>query len=73
LPVQPPQRKRAPTPRQIELVQLLADGYTVREAAVLLGMTYATARTHAQALRSRLKARSMNHAVAIGFREGWLS
>jgi LuxR family transcriptional activator of conjugal transfer of Ti plasmids len=64
---------RQPTRRQIALAQLLADGLTMREAAERLGIAHNTARTHAESFRRRAGATSMPHAVAVGFREGWLS
>lgn len=67
------ERRRVPTPAQTAIVQSLADGWTTRETAARLGVTYETVRTHAANVTRRVGATNMNHVVAIGFREGWLS
>ena len=58
------------TPRQSDVLGLLARGLTNERAAVLLGMSPLTARKHSEAARRSLGARNTAHAVAIGLREG---
>lgn len=65
-------RQRTPTPRQVEIAQLFADGYSLEAAAEHLGISWNTAKTHGQNLLVRLGVHSMGAAIAIGFREGWL-
>ena len=56
--------------RQIEVLQLIADGYSNKLIADRLGISYYTSRGHVHSLRERLGAFDMAHAVAIGFRQG---
>lgn len=53
------------TPRQQEIVELMAEGLTRREIAKALGISPETVKDHADFIRARLNARSMTHAVAI--------
>jgi len=65
-------RSEVPSPRQIEIAQLCADGYNLREVSERLGISFNTAKTHAQDLYRCVGASSMPQAVAIGIRGGWL-
>jgi len=46
------------TPRQQDVVVLLAQGYSQKEAAKALGMAYGTIRKHTLAARTRTECRS---------------
>ena len=69
----PPRGRPGPTPRQIEVVQSIANGLSMRETADALGIAVDTARTHVEDYRRRVRAVSVGHGIAIGFREGWLA
>lgn len=56
------------TPRQREVLQLIADGCSTDDAAKRLGLSTETVRTHAKATLPRLGARDRAHAVAIALR-----
>ena len=58
------------TPRELEVLALVADGYSTREIAERLWITDETVRTHVRRLLDRLHARTRAHAVAIAYREG---
>lgn len=61
------------TPRQAQMVRLIAEGLTDKEIAYRMGIAHATAQKHASNLLERLDARNRAHAVAIAFgvvREG---
>jgi DNA-binding NarL/FixJ family response regulator len=58
------------TPRQRQVLQLLADGHSTDEAARGLGLSSETVRTHTKATIRRLDARDRAHAVAIALRAG---
>jgi len=58
------------TPREREVLALIACGYTTSEIANALWITEDTVRTHVKRLLARLPARTRAHAVAIAFREG---
>jgi two-component system NarL family response regulator len=58
------------TPRQRQVLQLVADGLSTDKAAERLGVSTETVRTHSKAGIKRLQARDRSHAVAIGLRSG---
>jgi DNA-binding NarL/FixJ family response regulator len=58
------------TPRQREVLQLLADGLSTDGTAHRLGLSAETIRTHTKATIRRLDARDRAHAVAIALRSG---
>jgi DNA-binding NarL/FixJ family response regulator len=62
-----------PTERQLEILQLIADGFSNGEIARRLFITEETCKSHVRAMLGRLQARSRAEAVAIGFRRGLLS
>jgi DNA-binding NarL/FixJ family response regulator len=61
------------TARQVEVLRLLADGWSNAEIARRLAIAEETAKTHVRHLLGKLGARSRSHAVAVGFRHGLLS
>jgi DNA-binding CsgD family transcriptional regulator len=58
------------TPRELEILGLIAEGYSTKEIASALWITEETVRTHVRRLFERLEARTRAHAVAIAYREG---
>jgi len=67
-PQQPPGQE--PTPREIEVLQLISDGLVNREIGVRLFLSEETVKSHVRHLLAKLQARSRAHAVAVGFRRG---
>ncbi len=69
-------QKRRPrpalTPRQQEVLELLARGASTRRIADELGIAEDTARNHIRFLLSELGVHTRLEAVAIAFRNGWL-
>jgi DNA-binding CsgD family transcriptional regulator len=61
------------TPRQTEVLQLLAQGYETDEIARRLGIALDTARNHIRAVRRRLDAHSRLEAVLVGLRRGHIT
>lgn len=57
------------TPRQADVLGLMARGVTVRRTAVLLGISEHTVKEHARDARHNLGARNTAHAVGIALRE----
>jgi DNA-binding NarL/FixJ family response regulator len=51
------------SPREREVLQLMADGVGTREIGQRLGISYSTVRTHLRAIGAKLGARSMLNAV----------
>jgi DNA-binding CsgD family transcriptional regulator len=61
-----------PTPRQLEVLALVAAGRTRAEIARALGLSYQTVQTHCDDARRRLKAQNLPQAVAEAIVRGWL-
>jgi DNA-binding NarL/FixJ family response regulator len=51
------------SPRELEVLQLMADGVASRQIAQRLGISYSTVRTHVRSISHKLGARSMVGAV----------
>lgn len=68
-----PEGNRQLTPRQVEVLQCLAHGQNAPEAAMTLGISKTTARVHLEALKARLKARTIAHAVLLGVIRGYIN
>jgi len=58
------------TPRELEVLALVAEGYSTKEIARALWITEETVRTHVRRLLTRLGARTRAQAVAIAYRDG---
>lgn len=61
-----------PTERQMAVLWLMAEGCTRDVMARRLGISENTVRIQMSRLYERIGAKNKPHAVAIGFREGWL-
>lgn len=64
---------RKPSPRQLQVLALIADGRTNRQAAVALGLSPYTVKEHMSQVLEGLGVTSRAHAVAICMRQGWLA
>jgi len=64
-----PHPRRKVTPRELEVLALIAEGYSTREIARALWITDETVRTHVRRLLDRLEARTRAHAVSIAYRD----
>jgi DNA-binding NarL/FixJ family response regulator len=75
IPFNPPLRELAqePTMREIEVLQLVADGLVNREIGQRLFLSEETVKSHVRHLLAKLQARSRAHAVAVGFRRGLIA
>jgi DNA-binding CsgD family transcriptional regulator len=58
--------------RQLEILALVADGYTTREIAERLFISEQTVSQHVKNINRRLRARNRSHAVRIGYDRGLL-
>ena len=67
------QRANRLTPRQIEILQLMADGVPVHEIAERLRMSPYTLRTHVQNILTRLGVHTKLEALAVAIRHGKIS
>jgi DNA-binding NarL/FixJ family response regulator len=62
-----------PTARELEVLQLIADGMANREVGTKLFLSEETVKSHVRHLLAKLQARSRAHAVAVGLRRGLIS
>jgi DNA-binding CsgD family transcriptional regulator len=60
------------SPRQKEILALVAQGATDNEIALRLGLSSASVSQYMKRIRARLGACSRAHAVALGMRQGIL-
>jgi DNA-binding NarL/FixJ family response regulator len=58
------------TPREVEVLRLLADGEGNKQIAWKLGITEHTVKFHVASILNKLNAGSRTEAVAIGIRQG---
>ncbi len=65
-------RDREPTPAQLRVLSLVANGFDDREIAAMLHVTRNTVRTHIANVMTRLQAHSQAEAIATAMREGFL-
>jgi DNA-binding NarL/FixJ family response regulator len=56
------------TPRELEILELIADGLFNREISNRLWLAEETVKTHVHHILTKLDARSRAHAVSIGLR-----
>jgi DNA-binding NarL/FixJ family response regulator len=77
IPFSPPATREAagqdPTAREIQVLQLVADGLVNREIGERLFLSEETVKSHVRHLLAKLQARSRAHAVAVGFRRGLIA
>ena len=76
VPFDPPARLdmvQDPTARELEVLQLVADGLVNREIGQKLFLSEETVKSHVRHLLAKLQARSRAHAVAVGYRRGLIA
>jgi DNA-binding NarL/FixJ family response regulator len=73
IPFTPKERVQLPTAREIQVLQLIAEGLVNREIGQQLYLSEETVKSHVRHLLAKLQARSRAHAVAVGFRRGLIA
>jgi DNA-binding NarL/FixJ family response regulator len=58
------------TPREIDVLRLVAEGNANKEIAARLSLTEETVKSHVKKILSKLGANDRTHAVAIGLKRG---
>ncbi len=71
-PIDLPQLVETPTPRELEVLQLLAEGLSNKAIALELGISEHTVKFHVNALLGKLNAQSRTEAVVTATRLGLL-
>jgi DNA-binding NarL/FixJ family response regulator len=69
----PRELEQRPTAREIEVLQLVADGLVNRDIGKSLFLSEETVKSHVRHILAKLQARSRAHAVAVGFRRGLIA
>jgi DNA-binding NarL/FixJ family response regulator len=67
-----PRRPLPLTPREREILGLVASGLQNKEVAEKLGVSLATVRNHVHNILDKLGLHSKLEAVALAFRSGWV-
>jgi DNA-binding CsgD family transcriptional regulator len=68
----PPEPSLNLTPREQEVLQFLASGYSALNIAARLNLSHATVRNHIQNLLRRMEVHSQVDAISVAFRRGLL-
>lgn len=66
------EKEGEPTPRQVEILQLVERGITNREIALILKLKKRTIDSHLERILERLGAKNRAQACAIAREKGWL-
>lgn len=61
------------SPRQLEILRLVAQGDTVKAVALSLGISVHTVKAHLKIAKERLHARTATHAAALAIQKGIIS
>jgi DNA-binding CsgD family transcriptional regulator len=67
-----PESRRPITGRHADILQLIAEGASAKEAAQRLGIGEQTVKNHLREIYRRLEARNSPHAVAIAIAAGYV-
>ena len=67
---QPQEQEEILSPRQVEILQGIADGFSTKQVARDLGITQKTVHNHLNAIYRRLDTQSLTHAVLSAVRLG---
>ncbi len=60
------------TPRELDVLKLLAEGYSAKEIAIKLHVTSRTVESHVDKLRLKTRSRNRTHMVAQAIQLGLL-
>ena len=66
----PPVKDYGLTPRELDILQLLVQGHTIKEAAAQLGISFYTADEYIRSVYEKLQVRSRGSAIAKAVQEG---
>ena len=65
-----PEQQASLTPREMDVLRLMAEGLTTREIAAQLGMRFKTAACHRNRILQKLGVKATVSAVRWAFRQG---
>jgi DNA-binding CsgD family transcriptional regulator len=58
--------------RELEILELVANGFSAKEVAIRLGIAPATVERHTEHVRTKIRARNRPHMVALAISMGIL-
>ena len=61
------------TPKQLEIIQLIADGFSSKQIAKELGVSTRTLESHKLNMYNKFDVNHSAHLIAFGFRNGYLT
>jgi DNA-binding NarL/FixJ family response regulator len=61
------------TPRELQVLRLIAEGYSNQEIAGLLVIAESTAKTHAERVLAKIGARDRAQAVVVAYQSGLMN
>ena len=61
------------TPREIEVLGVVAGGHSNKEVAAILGISDQTVKNHITAIMRKLAVNDRTHAVVYALRQGWIT
>jgi len=61
------------SPREIEVLGVVAQGHSTKEIATLLGISDQTVKNHITAIMRKLAVNDRTHAVVYALRQGWIT
>ncbi len=60
------------TPRETETLRYVAEGYSNKQIAHVLGISEQTIKNHVTSILNKLDANDRTHAVVLALRQGWI-
>lgn len=61
------------TPREIEILERIAEGMTTKEIAAVFFVSPETVKSHVRRLLEKMEARNRPQLVSLGYQRGWLT
>jgi len=62
-----------PTPRQLQILELFANGFTTRQIGLELHIANQTVKNHLSSMRDRMEIDTTYQAIAIAVQNKWIS
>lgn len=61
------------TPREVEVLKLVAEGSSAKEVALQLSIAPSTVERHIENARLKTRTRNRAHMIAVAMQGGWLA
>jgi LuxR family transcriptional regulator of spore coat protein len=60
------------TPRELQILRLIAEGFSAKEVALQLNIAPTTVERHVENTRLKTRTRNRAHMIAVAVSSGWL-